>query len=144
MWKYIVVLLMAVGMMPVSSANIWEKIKGQTADIGKQTAIDTVWYAKNPSTVCRLKISNIANPYHRDLTERSLKPIILEPGRYYRGEIGNILKGAYEFEYSWEKDGRFVDSRLKTIHLFAYHDRHRKLHKKVNLTFLLRAPKPCR
>lgn len=99
---------------------------------------------KNPSTICSLRITNITNPYRRDLTEGKLKPIVLESGRYFRGDVYHLLKGAYEFEYKWEKDKKFVDSRLKTVYIFMYHDSNLRLHKKVNLTFLLRVPKGCK
>ena len=126
------------------NANMLEDIKQRVRTIGKQTPIDIALYAKNPSTTCKLTITNKINPYKRDLTKTKLKPIVLEKGRYYREDINHLLKGAYEFEYSWEKDGKFVDSRLKTIRVFAYHDRTLKIHKKVDLTFLLKVPKSCK
>ena len=69
---------------------------------------------------------------------------MLEPGRYERREVAHLLKGTYEFEYTWEKEVRFIDSYLKTVRIFAYHDIRNRLHKKVNLNFLLRAPKECK
>ncbi len=75
--------------------------------------------------------------------QKSFSAIVLDAGRYFRADIKNLLKGAYEFEYSWQKDGKFVDSRLKTVHIFAYHDTRKRVHKKVNLTFLLRVPQGC-
>jgi len=80
-------------------ANILDTIKEKTKNIGKQSSIDIALYAKNPSTICSLKITNITNPYRRDLTDGKLKPIILESGRYFRGDVYHLLKGAYEFEY---------------------------------------------
>jgi len=46
-------------------------------------------------------------------------PIVLDTGRY----ISNLFKGIYEFEYKWKKEGEFIDSRLKSIPIFSYHDR---------------------
>ena len=127
-----------------ANANMLENIKQKFKTIGRQTPIDIALYAKNPSTICSLTITNKINPYKRDITQSKLKPIMLEKGRYYREDINHLLKGTYEFEYSWEKDGKFVDSRLKTIRVFAYHDRTLKIHKKVDLSFLLKIPKKCK
>lgn len=138
------ILLLCVSVLTFSQSNILDTLKEKTKNIGKQTPIDIEVYAKNPSTICSLKITNITNPYRRDLTEGKLEPIVLESGRYFRGDISQVRKGVYEFEYKWEKDGKFVDSMLKTIHIFAYHDIMLKFYKKVNLTFLLRPPKICR
>ena len=125
-------------------ANILDTLKEKTKNLGKQTPVDVALYAKNPSQVCTLGITNVTNPYKQDITQSKLKPILLDAGRYYREDLSHLLKGAYEFEYKWEKEGRFVDSRLKTVHIFAYHDTRNRVHKKVNLTFLLRMPKGCK
>ena len=137
-------LLFAVLFLTYLDASLLDTIKEKTKNLGKQTPIDVVLYAKNPSHICTLRITNVTNPYKQDLTQSKLPPIILEPGRYERREVPYLLKGAYEFEYTWEKEGRFVDSRLKTVHIFAYHDTRNKIHKKVDLSFLLRAPEGCR
>lgn len=133
-----------VGILTFSHANILDTLKEKTKNLGKQTPIDIALYAKNKSTVCSLSITNIRNPYKQDLTQGKLVPIVLEHGRYYRSDVSHLLKGAYEFEYKWMKKDKFVDSRLKTIRIFAYHDTRNRVHKKVNLTFLLRIPKICR
>ena len=125
-------------------ADLLNILKEKTKNLGKQTPVDVELYAKNPSHWCRLTITNITNPYKQDLTRDKLRPIVLEPGRYYREDVPHLLKGAYEFEYTWDQEGKFIDSRLKTVHIFAYHDTRHKVHKKVNLTFLLRIPKECR
>lgn len=135
--KYLIFFIL---LLTTSQANLLDTIKEKTKNLGKQTPIDVVLYAKNPSHICTLRIANVSNPYKRDLTRSKLPPVALEPGRYERREVPHLLKGAYEFEYTWEKEGGFVDSRLKTVHIFAYHDTRNKVHKKVDLSFLLRAP----
>jgi len=127
-----------------SHAGILESIKEKTKNLGKQTPVDIELYAKNPSGICTLRITNITNPYRRNLHTGKLVPIVLDAGDYYRADITHILKGAYEFEYTWEKEGRFIDSRLKTVHIFAYHDTRHHIHKKVDLTFWVKVPKVCR
>ena len=113
-------------------------------NIGKKTEVTIALYAKNPSTVCSLKIKNISNPYNRDITKDKFKPVFLKPGRYYRADLPHILKGKYEFEYIWYKDGKFLDSFLKTVRVFEYHNIKHKLHKRFNLTFWIRVPKECK
>jgi len=125
-------------------ANMLDTLKEKTKNIGKKTPINIALYAKNPSQICSLAITNISNPYKKDLTSSKLIPIELDVGRYYRDDVSNLLKGTYEFEYKWEKEGEFIDSRLRTIHVFAYHDIRNRVHKKVNLTFLLSVPKECK
>jgi len=142
--KYLIKCIFWVSLLTLAQADMLDNFKSKIRTIGKQTPVDIALYAKNPSSVCSLSITNITNPYKRDLTQSKLPPIVLEAGRYYREDIAHLLKGAYEFEYKWEKEGRFVDSRLKTVHIFAYHDTRNRLHKKVNLTFLLRIPKICK
>jgi len=136
--------LITVCLLTLLEANILDTLKEKTKNLGKQTPIDVALYAKNPSQVCSLSITNVTNPYKQEITQSKLKPILLDAGRYYREDLSHLLKGAYEFEYKWEKEGKFVDSRLKTVHIFTYHDRRNRVHKKVNLTFLLRMPKMCR
>jgi len=143
--RYISVwLLVAMSLWSISYASPLDTIKEKTKDIGKQTPIDVALYAKNPSHKCSLTITNITNPYKKDLKKSLLPPIALDKGRYYRKDISNILKGAYEFEYKWEKNGRFVDASLKSVSLFAYHNTRNKIHKKLNLTFFILAPAACR
>jgi hypothetical protein len=137
-------LLLAVCIFTITEANILDILKEKTKNIGKQTPVDVTIYAKNPSQICSLRITNVTNPYKQELIQSKLKPIVLDTGRYFREDISHLLKGAYEFEYKWEKEGKFIDSRLKTVHIFAYHDTRNRVHKKVNLTFLLRMPKICR
>lgn len=133
-----------VSLLTQSEANILDRLKDKTKNLGKQTPVDVAIYAKNPSHVCTLSITNMSNPYHQDLTQSKLMPINIKEGKYYREDVHHLLKGAYEFEYKWMKGDTFIDSRLKTIHIFAYHDTRNKIHKKVNLTFLLRVPRICK
>lgn len=133
-----------ISLLTFAQANMLDTLKTKMQIIGKKTPVDVVLYAKNSSQVCSLSISNITNPYKRDLKQSKLEPIELEPGRYYNKDVTGLFKGAYEFEYKWEKETKFVDSRLKTIRIFAYHDTRNRIHKKVNLTFLLRVPRMCR
>ncbi len=139
--RYVVWIVCVVSVL---QANLLETIKDKTKNLGKQTPVDVVLYAKNPSHTCTLTITNIANPYGQDLTQSKLPSIVLKPGRYAREEVSQLLKGAYEFEYTWKKEDKFIDSRLKTVHIFAYHNTRSRVHKKVNLSFLLRAPKECK
>ncbi len=113
-------------------------------NIGKKTEVTIALYAKNPSTICSLKIKNYSNPYKKDITKDKFKPITLEPGRYYRADLPHILKGKYEFEYTWFKDGKFLDSYLKTVRIFEYHNIKHTLHKRLNLTFWIKVPKECK
>jgi len=142
--KYISLWIILLGLTLVVHADMLSNLKDKIKTIGKQTPIDIEVYAKNPSTICSLKITNVSNPYKRDITEAKLEPIVLGEGRYFKGNIYSLLKGAYEFEYKWDKDDKFVDSRLKTVHIFAYHDSRNRVYKKVNLTFLLKVPKGCK
>jgi len=124
-------------------SGIVDDIKLQVKDFGKQVPIDIVIYAKNPSHKCTLEIKNISNPYKEDISNK-LEPIILKEGEYYRKEIKNILKGSYEFEYKWLKDNKFIDAKVKTVRILPMHDINKKLHKRLNLTFLLSVPQPCK
>lgn len=124
-------------------AGIIDDIKLQVKDFGKQVPIDIIIYAKNPSHKCKLEIKNISNPYKKDISNM-LEPIILDKGEYYRKEIKNILKGSYEFEFKWLKDNEFIDAKVKSIRVLPLHDIRKKLHKRLNLTFLLFTPKPCK
>jgi len=133
-----------VSMLAFSQGKMLDTLRDKTKNIGKQTPIDIALYAKNPSSTCSLTITNISNPYKKDISRDKLAPIVLEYGRYYRSDVSHLLKGVYEFEYKWMKEDKFVDSTLKTIHIFAYHDTRNRVHKKVNLTFLLRVPKMCK
>jgi len=113
-------------------------------NIGKKTEVNISLYAKNPSTICSLKIKNITNPYKKDISKTKFKTIYLDKGRYIREELKNILKGKYEFEYTWSKKSKFVESYLKSVRIFEYHNSKHKLHKRFNLTFRLRVPKSCK
>jgi len=113
-------------------------------NIGKKTPIDIALYVKNNSTKCTLRVKNITNPYKKDITKDKLPILVISPGRYYRKNISNILKGAYDFEYTWYKDKKFVDSGVKSIHIYAYHDTNLAINKKVKLLFENEMPKECR
>jgi hypothetical protein len=138
------VILLSILIMCINiHANMMDNIKKEVKNLGKSTPINIVLYVKNPSTICQLTITNKINPYKMDITTK-LKPIILKAGKYQRDEIKDIRKGAYEFEYIWSKDGKFVDSKMKTIRIFAYHNSNFKIYKKVNLSFLLMPPRECK
>lgn len=113
-------------------------------NIGKKTPIDISLYVKNSSTKCLLRVKNIANPYKKDITKDKLPILLISRGRYYRKNISNILKGAYDFEYTWFKGKRFIDSGIKTIHIYAYHDTNLAINKKVELTFENLMPPECK
>ncbi len=83
-------------------ADILSNIKIKVRTLGTQTAIDIALYAKNLSTGCSLKITNIINLYKQKQINTKLLPIVLESGRYYREDVIQTLKGAYEFEYGLE------------------------------------------
>ena len=126
-----------------ATCGIVDDIKLQVKDFGKQVPIDIVIYAKNPSHKCTLEIKNISNPYKKDISDK-LEPIVLKEGRYYRKEIKQILKGAYEFEYKWLKNGEFIDAKVKTNRILPLHDIKKSLHKKLDLTLFLSVPKECK
>jgi hypothetical protein len=111
-------------------------------DIGKQTPIDITLYAKNPSTKCTLTIKNISFP--NDNNKTKIPTILLKPGHYFQKEYKNILKGSYEFEYTFSKDKKFIDSSLKTKHILLIHNNKLKVHKKFNPTLFLKVPIVCR
>jgi len=113
-------------------------------NIGKKTEVNISLYAKNPSIICSLKIKNITNPYKKDISKTKFKTIYLDKGRYIREELKYILKGKYEFEYTWSKNSKFVDSYLKSVRVFEYHNSKHKLHKRFNLTYKLKVPKSCK
>ena len=119
------------------------KVPQVIKNLGKKTPIDIALYAKNSSTICILKIKNISNPYNKDINDK-LPILVIKPGRYYRKNISNILKGEYEFEYDWYKKDKFIDSGAKVIHLFTYHDTNLSFYKRVNLTFDSTMPKECK
>jgi hypothetical protein len=111
--------------------------------IGKQTPIDVVLYVKNSSQKCELKITNVTNPYNTILTQTKLKPITVDAKKYHREIVIQLLKGRYEFEYTWFKEGTLIDSSLKTIHVFVYHDSRNKYYKKVDLSAKMKVPQGC-
>lgn len=113
-------------------------------NIGKKTPIDIALYVKNSSTKCTLRVKNITNPYKKDITKTKLPTLMISAGRYYRKDISNILKGTYDFEYTWFKDKKFLDSGVKTLHIYAYHDTNLAINKKVKLTFKDLMPKACK
>jgi len=125
------------------SFGVGDFLPSSIKNIGKKTPIDIEFYAKNNSTKCALVIKNISNPYKKDISEK-IPNLKIMPGRYYRKNIANILKGEYEFEYSWYKNGKFIDSGIKSIKIFAYHDINLPLHKRVDLSFNSLTPKECR
>ncbi len=112
-------------------------------DIGKQTPVDIELYSKNPSTICSLEITPKNTPY-QDVTKNPLPTISIKAGGYDNRKIDAILKGKYELEYQWKKDGKFVDSSLRSISIKAYHHRELTINKKVDLGFLLKAPDACK
>jgi hypothetical protein len=111
-------------------------------DIGKQTPIDITLYAKNPSTKCTLTIKNISFP--NDDNKTKIPTISLKPGHYFQKEYKNILKGKYEFEYTFSKDGKFIDSFLKTKYILTPHNNKLKIFKKFNPTTLISTPSVCK
>lgn len=113
-------------------------------NLGKQTPIDIAFYVKNSSTKCTLRVKNISNPYKKAISKEKLPVLLIDPGRYYRKNISNILKGAYDFEYTWYKKKKFIDSGVKSIHIYAYHDTNLPINKKVNLTFKKLMPRECK
>ena len=113
-------------------------------NIGKKTPIDIALYVKNSSTKCTLRVKNITNPYKKDITKEKLPILQISAGRYYRKNISNILKGTYDFEYTWLKGKKFIDSGVKSIQIYAYHDTNLAINKKVNLLFENLMPKECR
>ncbi len=113
-------------------------------NIGKKTAIDIEFYVKNSSTKCSLRVKNISNPYDKNIAKDKLPILMISPGRYYINKISNILKGAYDFEYTWFKDKRFIDSGVKTIHIYEYHDIKLPIYKKVKLSFQNLMPNECK
>jgi len=119
------------------------KIPQAIKNLGKETPIDIALYVKNKSTICTLKIKNISNPYHKDISDK-LPILVIKPGRYYRTNISNILKGEYEFEYDWYKNDKFIDSGAKVVHIFTYHDTHLSFYKRFDLTFNSTMPKECK
>jgi len=131
-------LIVAINALELPNIEIPKVVK----NLGKKTPIDIALYVKNNSTKCTLKIKNISNPYNMDISKK-LPILIIKPGRYYRKNVDNILKGKYEFEYSWYKEGKFIDSGVKEIHIFSYHDRSLPLYKSVDLTFKDVMPKEC-
>lgn len=120
--------------------NIPQNIK----NLGKKTPIDIAFYVKNSSTKCTLMVKNISNPYKKDIAKEKLPMLLINAGRYYRKNISNILKGTYEFEYTWYKGKKFVDSGVKTIHIYAYHDTNLPINKKVTLLFINLIPNACK
>jgi len=141
MKKIFILTILTFALFALEMPNI--KIPQSIKNLGKKTPIDIALYAKNSSTVCTLKIKNISNPYKKDISDK-LPVLVIKPGRYYRANISNILKGEYEFEYDWYKKEKFIDSGAKVIHFFAYHDTNLTFHKRVNLTFDSTMPKECR
>ena len=113
-------------------------------NIGKKTPIDIALYVKNSSTKCTLRVKNITNPYKKDISKDKLPILMISAGRYYRKNISNILKGAYDFEYTWFKGKKFIDSGIKSIHIYAYHDTNLPINKKVKLLFENLMPKECK
>jgi len=120
------------------------KVPESIKNIGKKTPIDIALYAKNSSTKCFLAIRVATTPYGKDFPRTKLPTIIIPPGKYYRKNIYDILKGEYEFEYTWRKGAKFIDSGMKSIHIFTYHDIKLPLHKRVNLTFAAEVPRECK
>ncbi|HGZ70682.1 MAG TPA: hypothetical protein ENK74_04730 [Nitratifractor sp.] len=120
------------------------KIPQSIKNIGKKTPIDIALYAKNSSINCFLAIRVASTPYGEDFPKSKLPTIIIPPGKYYRKNISDILKGEYEFEYTWRKGAQFIDSGIKSIHIFTYHDINLPLHKRVDLTFRAEIPDSCK
>lgn len=100
-------------------------------NIGKKSNINITLYAKNPSAICSLQIKNISNPYNKDITKDKFKTINIKSGHYILRELKNILKGKYEFEYSWYKKGKLIDSSIKDIRVFEYHNNKHRIYKKL-------------
>ena len=113
-------------------------------NIGKKTNVNITLYAKNPSTICSLRIKNTYNPYNKDITKDKFKTINLQAGHYILKELKDILKGKYEFEYSWYKNGRLIDSSLKDIRIFEYHNNKHKFYKKLLFTQKLKIISDCK
>jgi hypothetical protein len=118
------------------------KVPEAIKNIGKPTPIDITLYAKNPSTKCTLTIKNISHP--KSDTNTTIEPITIEPGHYFQKEYKNILKGKYEFEYTFSKDGKFIDSFLKTKYILTPHNNKLKIFKKFNPTTLISTPSVCK
>lgn len=112
--------------------------------IGKATPIPIEVYAKNPSSVCTLSFINKSSPYGYALEDGRFSVYSIEEGRYISENLPSIKKGRYEFEVVWQKEGKIIDSSLKSVHVFAYHDASNKFHKKVNLSFRLTVPSACK
>ena len=113
-------------------------------NIGKKTNVNITLYAKNPSTICSLQIKNISNPYNKDITKNKFKTINLKAGHYILKELKNILKGKYEFEYNWYKNGKLIDSSIKNIRVFEYHNNKHRLYKKLQITKNIKVVNECR
>ena len=143
MKRYGMNIFLLLALFVYAEAEMFASFIERAKTIGRQTPVDIVLYAKNPSKICRLTITYLTNPYKRDLSRDKLEPIILEPGRYIREDVHRLLKGTYEFEYRWDRGDIFVDSGLRTIYLLAYHDTTLPFHKKIDLTFVLRLPDGC-
>jgi hypothetical protein len=111
-------------------------------NIGKPTPIDIVLYAKNKSTKCDLTIKNISYPTDNNKTK--IPTIIIKKGHYFQQNYKNILKGEYEFEYTYTKDDKFVDSFLKTKHIVTIHNSKLKIYKKFTPTTLIPIPAICK
>jgi hypothetical protein len=112
--------------------------------IGKATSVPIEVYVKNPSSVCTLSFTNKISPYGYALESGSFSAYTIAEGRYVSESLPSIKKGRYEFEVVWQKEGKIVDSLLKSVHVFAYHDVSNKFHKKVDLSFRLKVPTACR
>ena len=112
--------------------------------ISKATSIPVEVYVKNPSSVCTLSFTNKISPYGYALESGSFSAYTIAEGRYVSESLPSIKKGRYEFEVVWQKEEKIVDSSLKSVHVFAYHDAGSRFHKKVDLSFRLKIPSACR
>ena len=113
-------------------------------NIGKKSNVNITLYAKNPSTICSLKIKNISNPYKKNITKDKFKTINIKTGHYLLTEVKNILKGKYEFEYCWYKNGKLIDSSIKDIRIFEYHNNKHRIYKKLIITKNIKVVDECK
>ncbi len=76
-------------------------------------------------------------------TKDKFQTINLKPGHYTLKELKNILKGKYEFEYNWYKNGKLIDSSIKDIRVFEYHNNKHRLYKKLEITKNIKVVNEC-
>ncbi|RLA06797.1 MAG: hypothetical protein DRQ51_08185 [Gammaproteobacteria bacterium] len=141
--KYIFIVILASITSNVFAFDA-DKIKQKAQTFGKATPIDIKIYAKNRSSICDLTIKQISAPKQAGILANKIADIHIKPARYYRQDYSNIIKGTYEFEYTWSKNKQLIDSRLKTVRILSYHDASLRLYKKLNLTVFTLTPKQCK